>query len=420
MTSEKLTSVRGMNDILPPESDAWRQFEDHCRAILHQYGYREVRTPIVEATALFARGVGEATDIVEKEMYTFADRKGRSLTLRPEGTASCVRAYIQHAVHKREPVTRWYYVGPMFRYERMQTGRYRQFWQIGVEVFGIAEPTIDVEIVAMLHRLYSEVGIANTVVINSVGGRADRPVYRERLLAHFGPHRDALCGDCRRRLDKNPLRVLDCKVEACRRIIAGAPSVLDALGDASRGHFDAVRRGLAAVGVPFDVDPRLVRGLDYYTGTVFELITADAALGAQGTIVAGGRYDDLVEDLGGPSTPAIGFALGVERAMLLLGDRGRAGAAIDVFFASAGPAARERALAVADAVRRAGFAADMEHRDVGFKAQFKRAHKLGAQWVVAIGDAEAAAGTVRLKHMESGQEREIAAELVVDALRGEV
>ncbi len=417
-SKQKLSSVRGMNDLLPPESERWHFFEDHCRTVFEQYGYQEVRPPILEATAVFKRGVGETTDIVEKEMYTFDDRKGRSLTMRPEMTAGCARAYVQHAIHKREPVTRWYYSGPMFRYERMQTGRYRQFYQIGVEVLGIAEPTIDVEIIAMLHRLYGDIGIASELQINSVGDAEDRPAYRQQLVDYFTPHNDDLCGDCQRRLAQNPLRILDCKVDSCRKLIAGAPSVVDALGEASAAHFAAVQTGLEALGIPFRVVPTMVRGLDYYTGTVFEFVTADPTLGRQGTIVAGGRYNDLIEQLGGPSTAAIGFSIGVERSVMLLGEI-HAAEPLDVFFVSHGAAARERALALSHTLRQSGFSADMEHRDVSVKAQFKRANKLSAEWTVTIGEAELTAGTVKLKHMESGDQREVGADLIVDALRGE-
>lgn len=407
--SKTLSAVRGMNDVLPPDSAKWRFFEDRCRTLFERYGYREVRTPVLESTALFSRGIGEATDIVEKEMYTFPDRKGRSLTMRPEMTASCVRAYVEHSVHKREPVTRWYYAGPMFRYERMQTGRYRQFWQIGVEVFGIAEPTIDVEQIAMLYRLYDGLGVAGLeVLVNSVGTADDRPAYRAALVAFLEPHRAALCGDCQRRLDTNPLRVLDCKVETCRAIVKDAPSVLDALGDASRAHLDAVCGGLEGLGVPFRVEPRLVRGLDYYTGTVFEILSTAGELGAQNTIVAGGRYDGLVESLGGPATPGIGFALGVERALLSIpGEVADYEDGPRVFLVAHGDAARREALAIAQELREGGVSADLEHRAVGMKAQFKRADKLGASYVAVLGEDELAAGVVTLRDMQSREERRI-------------
>src|SRR5678816_3357449 len=263
--SELIQSVRGMNDLLPPESAKWGHFERRATALFERYGYAEIRTPVVESTALFARGIGEATDIVEKEMYTFPDRKGRSLTMRPEMTASCVRAYIEHAIAKREPVTRWYYIGPMFRYERMQLGRYRQFYQIGVEAFGVAEPTVEAEQIAMLDQLYRGLGLTDlSVLVNSVGGSEDRPRYRAALLAYFEPLAEGLCADCRRRLATNPLRVLDCKVPGCKTIVAGAPSVLEHLSDASRAHFDGACQALSDLGIAFTVDPRLVRGLDYY------------------------------------------------------------------------------------------------------------------------------------------------------------
>jgi histidyl-tRNA synthetase len=416
MSSETLSSVRGMNDLLPPETERWHAFEDHCRRIFESYAYGEIRTPILESTALFKRGVGETTDIVEKEMYTFDDRKGRSLTLRPEMTASCVRAYIQHSVHKREPVTRWYYSGPMFRYERMQTGRYRQFYQIGVEVLGVAAPTIEIEMIGMLYRLYKELAIDTEVQLNSVGGKEDRPAYRAQLVAYFTPHRAALCGDCQRRLDKNPLRLLDCKVPACRTIIDGAPSVIDALGERSRAHFEAVQRGLERLGVPFVVTPRMVRGLDYYTGTVFEFVTSAESLARQNTLVAGGRYDDLVEDLGGPATPAIGFSIGVERALLVLGDDG-ASPPLDVFIVSQGHSARELAVTLAHQLRIGGLRVDIEHRDVGFKAQFKRANKLRARYAVTIGEAEVDAGVVKLKNMMTSDEQSLKIDQLAAALQ---
>jgi histidyl-tRNA synthetase len=416
MSSETLSSVRGMNDLLPPETERWHAFEDHCRRIFESYAYGEIRTPILESTALFKRGVGDTTDIVEKEMYTFDDRKGRSLTLRPEMTASCVRAYIQHSVHKREPVTRWYYSGPMFRYERMQTGRYRQFYQIGVEVLGVAAPTIEIEMIGMLYRLYKELAIDTEVQLNSVGGKEDRPAYRAQLVAYFTPHRAALCGDCQRRLDKNPLRLLDCKVPACRTIIDGAPSVIDALGERSRAHFEAVQRGLERLGVPFVVTPRMVRGLDYYTGTVFEFVTSAESLARQNTLVAGGRYDDLVEDLGGPATPAIGFSIGVERALLVLGDDG-ASPPLDVFIVSQGHSARELAVTLAHQLRIGGLRVDIEHRDVGFKAQFKRANKLRARYAVTIGEAEVEAGVVKLKNMMTSDEQSLKIDQLAAALQ---
>jgi histidyl-tRNA synthetase len=406
MSSQAITSVRGMNDLLPPESAKWQRLEAICREILAHYGYGEIRTPVVEHTALFARGIGEATDIVEKEMYTFKDRGERSLTLRPEMTAGCARAYVEHAVHAREPVTRWWYLGPMFRYERMQTGRYRQFWQLGCEVYGVAEPTIDAEQIAMLVELYARLGVTELEVkINTVGSGDDRPRYRQALLDFLLPHKASLCPDCQRRLDTNPLRVLDCKVPTDQAIVAGAPSILDTLGEAALAHFQGVKDTLTACGVPFRVDPRLVRGLDYYTGTVFELVTTSDRLGAQGTLVGGGRYDGLVEDIGGPKTPAFGFAFGVERAVLCMpGELESFATRPALFIATRGPAARVRGTAIAHALRKAGVAVEIEHREAGMKGQFKRADKLAARFALALGDEELATGKGALREMATRAE----------------
>ncbi len=417
MSRDKIQTPKGMNDVIPPDSAKWLHFEGVCRALFARYGYGEVRTPIVEATQLFARGIGEATDVVEKEMYTFEDRGGRSLTMRPEMTASCARAYIQHSVHKQEPVTRWYYVGPMFRYERMQRGRYRQFYQIGCEIYGVAEPSIDVELIAMLRALYDSLGIETTVLLNSVGDAEDRPAYREALVGFLSPHKDALCADCKRRLETNPLRVLDCKVPTCKDIVKDAPNVLDHLGEASRAHFDAVVSGLGDLDIPVQVTPTLVRGLDYYTGTVFELTSESGNLGSQSTIVAGGRYNNLIESLGGPATPAIGFSIGIERGILCLPDDDASyGPKLDVFFVSHGDAARAKACVLAHQLRVAGVNVDLEHRAVSVKAQFKRANKMGARFVATIGEQELADGTVQLKNMDTSDQRTVPMSELADAL----
>ncbi len=407
--SELIQSVRGMNDLLPPESAKWGHFERRALALFERYGYAEIRTPVLEHTALFSRGIGEATDIVEKEMYTFRDRKDRSLTMRPEMTASCVRAYIEHAMAKREPVTRWYYIGPMFRYERMQLGRYRQFYQIGVEAFGVAEPTVEAEQIAMLTQLYRGLGLTDlTVLVNSVGGADDRPRYRAALLAYLEPLAEGLCADCRRRLATNPLRVLDCKVPGCKTIVAGAPSVLDHLSDASRAHFDGACAALADLGIAFTVEPRLVRGLDYYTATVFEIVSGSKELGSQSTIVAGGRYDELVAGLGGPPTPAVGFALGIDRGVLATpGEPESFLPAPDLFLAPLGDAARRRARALAHELRGAGFKVEGEHRSVGAKAQLRRAEKLRARLVMVLGDAELESGRAQLRDMASREEKPV-------------
>jgi histidyl-tRNA synthetase len=413
---EPLKSVRGMNDLLPPESARWLRFEDRCRRVFEQHGYGEIRTPILEPTALFKRGIGDATDIVEKEMYTFSDRKDRSLTMRPELTASCVRAYVEHSIAKKEPVTRWYYIGPMFRYERMQTGRYRQFYQIGVEAYGVAEPTIDAEQIAMAYQLYRSIGVQDLdVIVNSVGDGDDRPRYRAALVAFLEPRRSSLCNDCQRRIDTNPLRVLDCKVPGDRALVADAPLLADYLGEASRAHFEGVCAALTALGVPFRSDPHLVRGLDYYTGTVFEILSQAGDLGAQGTLVAGGRYNGLVDSLGGPATPAVGWAAGIERAMLSVPGDDRA-ARPELFLAVHGEAARMRALGIASALRQAGHYVEVEHRSAGMKAQLKRADKLGARFVLVIGDSELESGRGRLKDMDARTEREVSLDELAAAL----
>jgi histidyl-tRNA synthetase len=423
--SEPVQSVRGMNDLLPPDSAKWNFFERRCRELFERHGYEEIRTPVLEHTALFARGIGEATDVVEKQMYTFRDRKERSLSMRPEMTASCVRAYIEHTVGKREPVTRWYYSGPMFRYERVQAGRYRQFYQIGVECFGVAEPTVEAEQVAMLIQLYGGLGVPSlSALVNSVGGSEDRPRYRAALLAYLEPRASELCPDCQRRLATNPLRVLDCKVDAGSPILAGAPSVLDHLTDDSRARFDAACQALSDLGISFQIEPRLVRGLDYYTGLVFEIQSASPELGSQSALVGGGRYDELVAEMGGPPTPAVGFALGVERAILALpGSPESFLPRPDLFLAPLGEAARRRALVLAQSLRGAGLHVEVEHRAVGPKAQLKRADKLRTRTALVLGDAELASGRAKLRDMKAGSEREIAlddlaAELVATRVAG--
>lgn len=404
--ADLVASVKGMNDLLPKAAEAWQRVEAAARRVFAAYGYGEIRTPVVEHTELFARGIGESTDVVGKEMYTFKDRSDRSLTLRPEMTAGCARAYLEHGLPGREPVTRWWYCGPMFRYERMQVGRYRQFWQIGAEAYGVAAPTLDAEQIAMLHTLYSDLGVSGlTACINNVGAGDDRVRYREALVAYFTPHVASLCGDCQRRLEQNPLRILDCKVPTCRAIAADAPQPVAYLSDATRAHFDGLQAALTEMAIPYKLEPRLVRGLDYYTGTVFEMISDAPSLGSQTTVVGGGRYDGLIEQLGGPPTPAFGFAFGVERALLAMGEAGLGTEPSPaLFIATRGGAARQRATSLAQALRRAGHAVEVEHRDVSMKAQFKRAEKLGARFVLALGDDELAKGEGVLRHMATRAE----------------
>ncbi|MEZ4404328.1 MAG: histidine--tRNA ligase [Kofleriaceae bacterium] len=398
-----------MNDLLPPDSSKWQHLERTCREVFARFGYLEARPPVVEHTELFVRGVGEGSDIVGKEMYTFKDRSDRSLTLRPEFTAGLARAYIEHAMATKEAVTRWWSIGPVFRYEAVNTGRYRQFFQIDCEAYGVGEPTLDAELIGMLHALYAALGVAPvTALINNVGHGDDRGRYREALVAFVTPKADGLCGDCKRRLVTNPLRILDCKVATCQALMADAPSILDHLGDAARAHFATVQATLTALGVPFVVEPRLVRGLDYYTGTVFEFTTTAGNLGSQSTLVAGGRYDDMIAELGGPRTPAIGFGIGVERTVLCMpGDAASYAPAIDLFIAAMGPAGRVKATALAHQLRLAGVTVEVEHREVGFKAQFRRADKLAARLTLALGESELATGAAKLKVMADRSETAI-------------
>jgi histidyl-tRNA synthetase len=356
--------------------------------------------------------VGEATDLVEKEMYTFDDRDGRSLSLRPEGTAGAVRAYVQHAVHQTEPVTKWFYAGPMFRHERPQRGRYRQFHQLGAEALGIAEPGIDAEMVTMLVDLLAELGVTDTRArLSSLGCRVCRPEYRSRLAGFMQERVPKLCEDCRRRLSHNPLRVLDCKKEGCIAARAGAPSTLDALCADCRGHFDAVLGDLRAVGVPNEIDGTLVRGLDYYTRTAFEVVSDAGELGSQNALLGGGRYDALVEEMGGPSVPAIGFAMGVERILLAVPEA-QASESVDVFIVTLGEKARRWGIEQARALRASGLSVDLDHRGGSPKRQMRRANNSGARLVVVVGDDELVRQTAALKDLRSGEQREVpAAEL---------
>ncbi len=402
----KISGVKGMNDLLPGSVGRWQEIERVARHVFGLYGYREVRTPVVEPYALFARGVGEATDIVNKEMYVFEDKGEEKLALRPEGTAGTVRAYIEHGAHVEGP-QKWYYVGPMFRRERPQKGRYRQFHQIGVESFGVAEPWIDVEQIAMLDDLFRRLGVAPAVQVNSVGDGTCRPAYLAELRAYLAGNAGRLCADCRERAEKNPLRVLDCKVESCQPVLEGAPRLIDRLCDGCRAHFEAVRQGLDDLGVRHVVNPRLVRGLDYYVRTAYEF-TSDA-LGSQSAVAGGGRYDGLVETLGGPATPGIGFALGEERLALILEAAGRPVPDLrpEVFFVTADGDGRREAMRRAAELRRAGIACDLDARGGKLKAQFKQAERVGARFAVVLGSAEVASGQAKLKDLQTREESSV-------------
>ena len=396
-----------MNDILPGETSRWQYLEDTLREVAHAYGYQEIRLPVLEKTELFKRSIGEVTDIVEKEMYTFDDRNGDSLTMRPEGTASCVRACMQHGLLHNQ-VQRLWYAGPMFRHERPQKGRYRQFHQIGIEAFGMAGPDIDAEIIFMSARMWQRLGLQGAVLqINSLGTVAARADYRTALVDYLRAREDGLDEDSLRRLDSNPLRILDSKNPAMQGLIEAAPRLPDYLDDESREHFAQLCALLDAAGLEYEINPRLVRGLDYYSKTVFEWVTDQ--LGAQGTICAGGRYDGLVEYLGGKPTPAFGFALGLERLLALL----EAGAVEmpaqqpHVYLVLSGQAAVQRGMVFAEQLRDAvpGLQLQSNCGDGSFKSQFKRADKSGAQLALVMGDDEVAQGNVILKSLrdDSGQ-----------------
>jgi len=409
-------SVKGMNDILPPEVSKWQFLEQKARDVLEAFAYREVRTPILEYTPLFVRSVGEVTDVVEKQMYTFDDRDGRSVSMRPEGTASAVRAYIERAQWNQESVTRWYYMGPMFRHERAQRGRLRQFHQVGAEVFGIDAPTIDAEVIAMLASLYVELGLPASsieVTINSLGEPEERAAYRDALVTYFSAHRDALDDESRRRLELNPLRILDSKNPDVQTLVAKAPVLLDVLGDASKARFAKVREVLGALGVTYAVDPRLVRGLDYYTATIFELKTTAGELGAQNTVCGGGRYDRLVESLGGPKTPALGFAFGVERTLLALAEPAEHyEPTLGVFFGPMDEAALAFSLPLAHKLRAAGVRVEIEHRGGKPGKHLQRANKMKARLAIIVGGNEVASGKLAVKDLATGTQHEVpAAEL---------
>ncbi len=395
----KISSVKGFHDVLPDECARWNWIESRARELFARYNFAEIRIPIVERTELFGRSIGETTDIVEKEMYTFADRDGSSLTLRPEGTASVVRAYVEHALQLREAVAKLFYLGPMFRRERPQKGRLRQFSQIGVEVIGRDDAAIDAEVLLLLGDLLAALQIRGAQIeLNSLGDAACRPGYRAALLAYGEAHRADLCDNCSRRLTRNPLRLLDCKDRACRETTADAPVMLDHLCDPCRAHFDTVRAILAREGVEPRLNPRMVRGLDYYVRTAFEVVAA--GLGAQNAVGGGGRYDGLVKDLGGPDAPGIGFALGIERLVLAMVDATAAGPLPpEVFVAPLGAAAEAEAMHLAHQWRQDGIRVDMASGRKSLKSQMRLADKAGARYVLILGEDELAARALTVRDM---------------------
>jgi len=404
---DTIKGIKGVKDILPEETPNWRLIEDTARRWALCYGYQEIRIPIFELTALFARSIGSATDIVEKEMYTFPDRDGTSLTLRPEGTAGTVRAFIEHNRAADPLPQKYFYIGPMFRHERPQAGRLRQFHQFGVESFGTSDPRADIEVIALLWRLLSDLTLPNlTLEINSLGSSGDRAAYKPILLSFLSQQESRLCANCRRRMKTNPLRVLDCKVPDCRAATESAPKLTDHLSPEARTHFDQVLAGLVAIGVPYRLNPRLVRGLDYYCFTSFEITSTH--LGAQNAVGAGGRYDGLVEMLGGPSVPAVGFAVGLERVSLMLPEAPSSSLNECIYYVAAfGEKGTSLGVLLLDELRRVGLSAQCDYRATTLKAHLRQADRSKCRYAIFLGDDEAARGYVILRNLASKAQEEL-------------
>ncbi len=407
----KIQSIRGVKDILPDEIWKWQYIESIAHNIFPRYGFREIRLPVFEDTRLFSRSIGETTDIVEKEMYTFQDRGGDSITLRPEGTASVVRAYIEHKMYKPPSVLKMFYIGPMFRYERPQAGRLRQFNQIGVEAMGSPGPVVDVEVMTMLMEFFRELGLCNTKLeINSLGSQECRPRYRELLKTEIEKHLDQLCSNCTARYQRNPLRVLDCKAEQCGKIAEGLPKLIDHLDTASADHFAEVCTLLDSAKTPYSVNPKLVRGLDYYNRTAFEVTSQN--LGAQNAICGGGRYDTLVEELDGPSTPCFGFALGLERLVSLVpfDDARITQKHPDVFIVCLGEETKTAGFEIAHKLRLNGFIVERDYEMGSMKSQMRKANKTQSRFTLILGENEIRSGKLILKNMETGEQIECLAD----------
>ncbi len=402
-------SIKGTKDILPADSALWQHVEETIRTVMADFRYAEIRTPVFEQTSLFSRSIGELTDIVSKEMYTFTDRGGESVTLRPEGTASVIRAYIQHSLGGTSPMTKVYYTGPMFRQERPQAGRLRQFHQFGAEAIGSPSPYLDVEMMVLPIRIYQNLGLTSfALTINSVGCENCRPAYREKLVAALRDIRDTLSEDSRNRLEKNPMRVLDSKDPKDHDATRDVPVITDHLCDTCASHFETVKSSLGSLKLSYDVDPRLVRGLDYYTRTAFEVTSTD--LGSQDALAGGGRYDLLVGELGGKPTPGVGFAAGIERLLMVLEKAGKTGPAVAppaLYIVAADEASRAWTFATATSLRNDGIAVEIDYLDRSVKAQMREANKLAARYVVVVGEQERSTGTVKLKQMQTGEEREL-------------
>lgn len=412
-------ALKGFKDIIPGEVETWQLIEQTARSIFDRFGFSEIKVPVLEKTKLFTRSIGETTDIVEKEMYTFQDRNGSSLTMRPEGTAPVLRAYIENGLHAAKPVQKLYTIGPMFRHERPQKGRLRQFHQMSVEVLGTDNPWLDAEVMAMAWQILKELGLTASLEINSLGCRACRPGFNKALL-EFLDQAQGLCDDCVRRRKTNPLRVLDCKSSNCQEQYVEAPSILDHLCGECATHFTTVKEGLGLLSIPYKVNSFMVRGLDYYTRTTFELVTSD--LGAQSAVGAGGRYDGLVEQLGGPDVPGIGFAMGVERLALLLDQLGKGGAdpSVDVFIAALGSQAQKKAFVLTHSLRTNGLSASMDLMDRSLKNQMKQAGKAGARYALIFGEEELENGQAVLRDMETRDQQPVTVRDNAELWSGEI
>ncbi|RPJ15959.1 MAG: histidine--tRNA ligase [Desulfobacteraceae bacterium] len=408
--------IRGFKDILPGEVELWQMIEKTAASLFENFGFREIRVPILEHTELFARSIGKDTDIVEKEMYTFEDSKSDLVTMRPEATASIVRAYIQHRLYAVDPVQKFYTIGPMFRRERPQKGRYRQFYQIDAEVLGAESPLVDAQLIFMLVEFFKRLQVYDTSVhLNSLGCPKCRPAFQKELHKFLSKIKTQLCMDCERRKVKNPLRVLDCKVLACREAVADAPSMIDHLCDECKGHFETVQKSLKKLDVPFVIDKRLVRGLDYYTKTTFEIQTG--LLGAQSAVAGGGRYDRLIEELEGPAQPAIGFAIGFDRLAEIVAAKDISTPGIDLFIATLGEQAKNAALEWSCNIAVSGIKTEMDFSDKGLKGQMKKADRLGARYVLILGDKEIGEGTAVLRNMTTKEQCPVPIEGIVEKLK---
>ena len=402
----EIKAIRGFNDVLPDEIGKWQFVEQTAREVFEGFGFSEVRIPVLERTELFLRGIGETTDIVEKEMYTFTDRSGNSLTLRPEATASLARAYLEHQIYTFDPVAKLYFIGPMFRYERPQKGRYRQFYQIDAEVFGVANPMVDAEVITMLVHFLKQVGLEKLELqVNSLGCRGCRPRYREELKKFFGGKSSQLCEDCQRRLQTNPLRIFDCKVETCKEAVADGPQVVQFICPECQSHFEKVKEYLGVAGLTYVLNPRMVRGLDYYTRTAFEVVSYD--LGSQNAVAGGGRYDNLFQEIGGIDVPGIGFAVGMERLISLLPEGKGFVKTPHLFIAALGKETQEQAYRLLTQLHLAGIRAELDYEGKSLKSQMRRAGKLKTRYALILGDDELKRGQAALRDMEGKSQEDI-------------